>query len=259
MTTIGLLTNRYLTESKRDTLIPILNDDNFLIKVAVIDIRPQLSLKEKVKKNIKRGRGGYIIILALKKIFSKKKQTFTTIEFCRKNNINTIEVTNPYSNQNIEQIKELNLDLLILIGGFGIIKKKILEIPLIGVLSFHHGDMRKYRGMPPGFWELYFNEKEMGITVQLLSEGLDCGIPIVEKKIQISNNSSLNKLQEQASKESRDMLYNALLKLSEKDFEFTTIEKFGKIYTLPNLNQWFALNMKLIWRRFLNKFARKIS
>jgi hypothetical protein len=38
--------------------------------------------------SVKRGRGGYIIILALKKIFSKKKQTFTTIEFCRKNNLN---------------------------------------------------------------------------------------------------------------------------------------------------------------------------
>jgi folate-dependent phosphoribosylglycinamide formyltransferase PurN len=252
MITIGLLTNRYLTESKRETLIPILNDNNFLIKVAVIDIRPQLSLSEKVKKNIKRGRGGYIIILTLKKLFSKKNHTFSTIDFCRKNNIDIIEVTNPYSDQNIEKIKEYNLDLLILLGGFGIIKKKILEIPIIGVLSFHHGDMRKYRGMPPGFWELYFNEKEMGITVQILSEGLDCGIPIVEKKIQIGNNFSLKKLREKASKESHDMLYIALLKLSEKDFEFTTIEKFGKIYTLPNLNQWLELRMKIIWRRFFN-------
>ena len=52
--------------------------------------------------------------------------------------------------------------------------------------------MRKYRGMPPGLWELYHGEREMGITVQKLAAGLDCGVPIEEKHIPIYPNDTLD-------------------------------------------------------------------
>ena len=72
---------------------------------------------------------------------------------------------------------------MINISGFGrLIKKSTFEHSQAWSLSFHHGDMRKYRGQPAGFWELFNNEKEMMITVQILSEKLDAGIPIVEKR-----------------------------------------------------------------------------
>ena len=165
------------------------------------------------------------------------------------NNIDVIETNEPYSQTTIEKIKEYDLDLLILTGGFRIIKKKILDITPLGVLSYHHGDMRKYRGMPPALWELYNNEKEMGVTVQVLSPGLDSGIPVEEKKIAISKKDTLKILQKRASDESVDMLYKALVKLSKKDYEPEKIDKFGKVYTLPNLRQWVVLNIRLLWRR----------
>jgi methionyl-tRNA formyltransferase len=74
----------------------------------------------------------------------------------------------------------LRPDLLLLIGGFGIIKAPLLDLAPQGVLSYHHGDMREYRGQPPAFWELYNGEKPNRVTVQRLSPGIDCGQPIVE-------------------------------------------------------------------------------
>lgn len=249
MVNIGLLTSSSLSDFRLKTLKPILADSNFLIKVAIIDKRPKLSLKQKLKKNLKRGRGGYIIVMALKSLSSKKSYSISTIEYCNINNIDVIETNEPYSHTTIEKIKEYDLDLLILTGGFGIIKKKILDITPLGVLSYHHGDMRKYRGMPPALWELYNNEKEMGVTVQVLSPGLDSGIPVEEKKIAISKKDTLKILQKRASDESVDMLYKALVKLSKKDYEPEKIDKFGKVYTLPNLRQWIVLNIRLLWRR----------
>jgi folate-dependent phosphoribosylglycinamide formyltransferase PurN len=249
MIKIGLLASSSLSDFRIKTLKPILADRNFLIKVAIIDKRPKLSIKQKLMKNLKRGRGGYIIIMALKSFFSKNNFSISTIKYCQNNNIDLIETNEPYSQSTIEKIKEYDLDLLILTGGFGIIKKKILDIPPLGVLSYHHGDMRKYRGMPPALWELYNNEKEMGVTVQVLSPGLDSGIPIEEKKIPISKKDTLQKLQKKASDESVDMLYKALVKLSKKDYEPTKIDKFGKVYTLPNLRQWLILNIRILWRK----------
>lgn len=246
---IGLLTSNSLSEFRLNTLKPIIEDNNFSIKVAIIDNRPKKSLKQKLKKNIKRGRGGYILIMALQSIFSKKGKSINTKEFCSKNKIAVIETKEPYSPDIIESIKKFNLDLLILVGGYGIIKEPLLKVTPIGVLSYHHGNMRKYRGMPPALWELYNNEKEMGVTVQILSPGLDNGIPIEEKTIDIRKNDSLKKLQNRAFEQSVDMLYKALKNLSNKEFTPQRIDNFGKVYTLPNLKQWIILNIRLILRR----------
>jgi methionyl-tRNA formyltransferase len=108
--------------------------------------------------------------------------------------------------------------------------------------------MREYRGMPPALWELYNNEKEMGITVQVLAPGLDCGIPIDEKTIEIQPKDSLKSLRSRLFKESEDMMYVALKKLSNPDFKRCKIERLGKVYTLPTLSQWIFLNLKILWR-----------
>jgi len=249
MIKIGLLASNNLSEFRLNTLKPILEDNLFPIKVSIIYNRPKESLNQKLKKNIKRGRGGYILIMALKSIFSKKGISLNTREFCKYNGIDVIETNDPYSTETILNIRKYKLDILLLIGGYGIIKEPLVNLTPLGVLSYHHGNMRKYRGTPPAFWELYNNEKEMGVTVQNLASGLDCGIPIVEKTIEIKNNDTLKILQNRASKESVDMIYEALKKLSNRDFVPTKIETFGKVYTLPNLRQWINLNIKIFLRR----------
>ena len=43
------------------------------------------------------------------------------------------------------------------------------------VLSFHHGNPSKYRGRPPGFYEILNGEKKSGVIVQKLTNKLDAG------------------------------------------------------------------------------------
>lgn len=246
---IGILTSGSLSEFRLKTLSPILEDKRFDIKVAIVDKRPQKSLKQKLLKNIKRGRGGYIFIMALESFFIKKQKSVKIETFCKKNKIEIIETNQPYSSTTIKEIKQYKLDILLLVGGFGIIKEVLLNSTPKGVLSYHHGNMRKYRGMPPARWELYNNEKEMGVTVQILASGLDCGIPIEEKTIDIRKNDTLKKLKNKASEQSIDMFYKALIKLSTKNFVPEKIDTLGKVYTLPNLKQWLILNIKVLWRR----------
>jgi hypothetical protein len=47
-----------------------------------------------------------------------------------------------------------------------------LEIP---ILSYHHGDPRRFRGRPAGFYELLSGEPMIGQVVQILSNRLDAG------------------------------------------------------------------------------------
>ncbi len=248
---IGLLTATSISEFRLATLKKILDDERFCVKVALIDTRKK-TFKEKFIKNLKKGRVGYMLIMALKKFLQKKKKTTRSIdtkEFCKANHIPYIETNNPYDKNIIAELQRYNLDVLLLVGGYGIIKEPLLSLAPEGILSYHHGDMRKYRGMPPAFWELYNNEKEMGITLQKLSNKLDAGIAIVEKKVPIYKSDTLETLDKRARDASIDMMYEALDKIYTKTAPTKALTKLGKVYTLPNLREWLLFHMKLFFRR----------
>ena len=44
-----------------------------------------------------------------------------------------------------------------------------------GVVGYHHGDPRKYRGRPAGFYEMLHGESVGGVIIQRLSNSLDAG------------------------------------------------------------------------------------
>jgi len=246
---IGLLTTDSIPVFRLNTLKPVLKDNSFSIDFAVIDDRPKKSIYEKLKKNIRRGRGGYIIIMAYQRFFAKKEITISAEMFCNENGISFHKTENIYSPETIDYISKKKADVLILIGGYEIIKEPLLSIAHFGILSYHHGNMRKYRGQPPAFWELFNDEKEMGITVQILAAGLDHGTPVLEKTIEIMKNETLTSLHSRSLQESVYMMYEALKKLTDKDFVPAKIENYGKVYTIPNLRQWIILKMKIFWRR----------
>jgi len=82
-----------------------------------------------------------------------------------------------FTESDLKKIKLYNLDM-ILRFGFNIIRGEILKVPTYGVWSFHHGDYLKYRGGPPGFWEIYNEDPWSGAILQKLTDKLDDGIVI---------------------------------------------------------------------------------
>ena len=87
-----------------------------------------------------------------------------------------------YSNEDIEKIKNENLDILTRCGS-GIQRGKILNIFTVGIISFHHADNYINRGGPPGFWEVYNKEKVTGFIIQILKDELDGGDVLVRGNI----------------------------------------------------------------------------
>ncbi|MEM7133570.1 MAG: hypothetical protein AAF702_45170 [Chloroflexota bacterium] len=80
-----------------------------------------------------------------------------------------------YSDEDIDKIRELNLDIIIRGNAQRILKGKILNAAQEGIISFHHGDNRWNRGGPLGFWEVYLRKDYTGYTIQILTEELDGG------------------------------------------------------------------------------------
>ena len=249
---IGILCSKSLSEFNLAVLKLILDDSRFKISVLIIDNRPAKSFWQKIKKNYKRARGGYMLIMLAKKLVKSKgsKLSISSMQFCGENNISLLKTKNPYTPDFLRELKTFNLDVMILQGGFGIIKKPLIDFCSKGILSYHHGNMRKYRGMPPVFWELYNGENEIGATVQILSEKLDAGIPISEISIPLIKSDNLVSARNRLYLKSIPMMHESLLKINERNFVYPTpIESLGSVYTLPNLRQWLEFQFKLFFNR----------
>jgi hypothetical protein len=79
-----------------------------------------------------------------------------------------------FGKEDLDRLSVDDVDVYLRLG-FGILKGEVLSIGRLGIWSYHHGDNRIVRGLPPGFWENYNNEPVTGITLQILSEELDGG------------------------------------------------------------------------------------
>lgn len=80
-----------------------------------------------------------------------------------------------FSDEAVEAIRGADLDVIIRLG-FRILRGEILTAARCGVWSYHHGDASRYRGGPPGFWEVMEGNPVTGSTLQILTEDLDDGL-----------------------------------------------------------------------------------
>jgi folate-dependent phosphoribosylglycinamide formyltransferase PurN len=203
----------------------------------VIDARPSRPLPARILSNLRRGRGGYVVVMAVRRVLRRRRPTVATASLFADLGVEVIITTDPWGRATADAIDRLTPNLLLRVGGFGIVKEPLLSLCPAGVLSYHHGDMRAYRGQPPGFWELYHGERTMGVTVQRLAAGIDCGTPIVERRFDIRPDDTLRSLSRRFLDGSVDMLLAAVerVEAGRADEPLTTL---GHVYTLPNLREW---------------------
>jgi len=85
-----------------------------------------------------------------------------------------------------EILKKENVDLGIVLGT-RILKRSTFAVPRLGSINLHKGSVPDYRGLPPGFWELYDGKDSAGITVHFVDDGLDTGDVIGMQRVDIAD------------------------------------------------------------------------
>lgn len=94
----------------------------------------------------------------------------------------------------IEELKQYEADVYI-VAAFGqILSKEILDMPKFGCLNIHASLLPKYRGASPIQYAIIDGEKETGVTIQQMNEGIDTGDILYKKKIQIADNDTFETL-----------------------------------------------------------------
>ena len=89
-------------------------------------------------------------------------------------------------NDEVEKIiREISPDLIVVADYRYLLKKEIIEMPNLGAINFHPSLLPKYRGRSPVNWAIINGEKESGLTVHYIDEGMDTGDIILQKEIDI--------------------------------------------------------------------------
>lgn len=248
---IIVLCNNHLSSFDQNVLHHILQRAELKISGLVINTKRKPGMVQRIKRELQKGRGGYVFVQILQAVLNKfKKSTvIRAVDYAARLGVPYLETNTLYAKEVYDWINNRKPNILFL-RGFGIIKDPILSIAPHGVLSYHHADIKKYRGGPPLFWELFHNEKEAGVTLQILDEGLDTGTIVLQQFIPITN-ESWGSLRKKVYHVSEPMAAEALIVLNKAEPFRNPIGTRGKLFTLPNFQQWLTLQIKVAIRMFL--------
>lgn len=115
--------------------------------------------------------------------------------------------------QSLHIIKGINPDLIIVMGWRTLIPKEIISIPIYGTVGAHESLLPKYRGFAPVNWAVINGEKETGVTLFHLAQGVDSGDIIDQKVVKIGLNDTAWDVYKKTAKASLEILENYLKNL----------------------------------------------
>ena len=104
-------------------------------------------------------------------------------------NRNNIDVLHPekFDDQIINNLRKMKPDLIIVIAYGRLLPRSVLELPKFGCINIHVSFLPRWRGPAPIEYALMNGDKETGISIIKISEKLDSGPIINQKKFKIPN------------------------------------------------------------------------
>ena len=86
----------------------------------------------------------------------------------------------------VEEIRNLDPELIIVVAFGQILPKALLDIPRFGCINIHASLLPRYRGAAPLNWCIINGETETGITTMMMDVGLDTGDMLLKRTTAIT-------------------------------------------------------------------------
>lgn len=137
----------------------------------------------------------------------KEKAKAQGIPFFINENINTKDF--------LDLIMEFFCDLYVSMSFNQIFRKSIITQVPLGIINCHAGKLPFYRGRNILNWALINDEKEFGVTVHYVDEGIDTGDIILQESYPVTDADDYRTLLYRSHSYCADVLYRAIQDLTE--------------------------------------------
>ncbi len=117
--------------------------------------------------------------------------------------------------QAIEEIHTLKPDVIVVMAYGQILPRNVLEIPVIACLNLHASLLPRWRGAAPIQAAIAAGDRETGITVMYMAEGLDTGDMLLQRAIDIRSDDTGGSLHDRLAQIAPDALLECLRMLAK--------------------------------------------
>jgi methionyl-tRNA formyltransferase len=110
----------------------------------------------------------------------------------------------------IAQLRYLKPDLIVVAAYGQILPKDILNLPKYGCLNIHTSLLPKYRGASPIHSAIAAGEKQSGVSIMWMDEGLDTGDILLQEPVKLRRRETAETLHDRLAKLGADGLLKAI-------------------------------------------------
>ena len=166
----------------------------------------------------------------------------------------TLQPTRIKDPQSIDQIRALTPDVIVVIAYGQILPRAVLEIPSVACLNLHASLLPRWRGAAPIQAAIAAGDRQSGITVMYMDEGLDTGDILLQRKIDISPAETGGSLHDRLAQVAPELLLESLRLLVAGHAPRIPQDQSHATYA-PKLNRGAG---KIDWNETAEAIERKI-
>ena len=183
------------------------------------------------------------VLKVLRKAFPERSFSFD--DLARNYSLQVLSVPDLNGEEAVAKLRGLEADLGVVVGT-RVLRRNIFSVPRLGCINLHKGRVPDYRGLPPGFWELFDGTASAGITVHFVDSGLDTGDVIARSEVPIEPLDTPDTLLEKLHREGTRILAAAVASIQRENFSREPQQRSsGKTRSKPSRTQVAQLRKRL--------------
>ncbi|MGP3397817.1 methionyl-tRNA formyltransferase [Coxiella burnetii] len=170
---------------------------------------------------------------------------------------NEIPIIQPFSlRDEVEQEKliAMNADVMVVVAYGLILPKKALNAFRLGCVNVHASLLPRWRGAAPIQRAILAGDRETGISIMQMNEGLDTGDVLAKSACVISSEDTAADLHDRLSLIGADLLLESLAKLEKGDIKLGKQDEASATYASKIQKQEALIN----WRKSAVEIARQV-
>lgn len=146
-----------------------------------------------------------------KQVGRGKKIVFSPVkQVALDNNLAIYQPNNAKDQDFVNEIKNLNPDIIVVVAYGQILSKEFLDIPKYGCINVHVSLLPKYRGAAPINWVIINGEEKTGVSIMFMDEGLDSGDIISQSEFKLDDEITAGELHDKMTVEGSELLCQTL-------------------------------------------------
>ncbi len=96
--------------------------------------------------------------------------------------------------ESVETLRRLAPDVIVVAAYGQILKGTVLSLPPLGCINVHASLLPRHRGPDPIRWTFLKGDRETGVTIMLMDEGVDTGPILVQRSIALEEQDNYSSL-----------------------------------------------------------------